>query len=445
MSIPSRGDLTSSPRLLRVVGHWDLTAQGVNIVLASSIFVLPGITLLELAAWAPVAVAAAAVGNLFILLSFAEAAGRYDRPGGPYRYSADAFGEYVGVQIGLLYWVVRATATASVANVFVLYLAQLWPPAAEPFWRMSCLTLAVLGGGWLNFRGTRQAASVLNLVAIAKALPLVVLCSVGAFSLSAGAFTSESLPGSSAWARAILLWIFAFGGFEATVTAASEARDPVRDMPRALLKALAIVAVFYVAVQIVVVGILPPRPTPRPVGEVAQILLGNWGALAIAMAAIIATNGHIAGSILASSRITYAIADARGLPALLARVHPRFRTPHVSIALFTVAVWLLAVSGSFIWNASISAVGRLLVYVATAVAVLRLRRSLPSAFIVPTWVHVVTAGFCIWLLLHQTLAEAIAVSIVLAGGSVIWIGYRGWRRPPPLAAQDQQTFDSQDS
>lgn len=420
-------DSANSGGLLRVVSQWDLTAQGVSIVLASSIFVLPGITYGELGGWAPLAVVAAAIGVLFVLLTFGEAAGRYRDPGGPYRYAGDAFGEYVGTQIGIVYWVVRATATASVANVFVAYMAELWPAAAQPGWRAALLSASILGGGWLNYRGTRQTSSVLNVLTLVKALPLILLCIVGALHLSADRFTGSPLPTSSSWARAILLWVFAFGGFEATVIPASEVRDPVRDIPRALLYALAIVAGFYIAVQIIVVGILPAPSAVRPVGTVARMLLGNGGAVMIALAAIVATNGHIPGSILAASRITYAIAQRGGLPSALARVHPKFRTPHVSVLLFTLVAWILAISGSFIWNASISAVGRLIVYVATALGTLKLRRAGPSAFALPAWAHIVTIAFSGWLFVHQTLGEAVVVGVVIACGSVIWLGYRFWR------------------
>jgi len=93
--------------LLRVVGPWDLIGQGINLVLASSVFVLPGITLAALGGWAPLSVTLAAIGTLFVLLTFGDAAGRYREPGGPYRYAGDAFGEYVGTQIGMVYWVQR--------------------------------------------------------------------------------------------------------------------------------------------------------------------------------------------------------------------------------------------------------------------------------------------------------------------------------------------------
>jgi amino acid transporter len=411
---------TATSGLLRVVNQWDLTAQGVNIVLASSVFVLPGVTLVELGFWSPVAVVVAALGVMFVLLSFAEAAGRCRETGGPYRYTADAFGEYVGTQVGILFWVVRATATAAVSNVFVTYTAELWPSAAKPGWRIVLLSVAIFGSCYLNVRGTRQAASVLNFLTVVKVLPLVVLCSIGFFSLPWGRFILTPLPHATSWARAVLLWVFAFGGFEATLIPAAEARNPTRDMPRALLKALAIVTVIYVAVQVLVAGFLPALPSSRPVGDVAHILLGSAGAIGTAIVAILATNGHIGSSTLVASRITFAIAERGRLPPALSRIHPRFKTPAISIVAFSILVWLLAVSGSFIWNASVSAVGRLTVFEFTLFANLKLRRSKASEFVVPIWVHLLAVAFCAWLFLYQTLDEALCVASVIIVSSAFW-------------------------
>src|SRR5262249_4037767 len=81
------------PSLARVVTRWDLICQAVNMMVGSSVFVLPGLLLADMGGWAPLAVVVASAGVLCILLSFAEAAGRYGQPGGPYRYAGDAFGE----------------------------------------------------------------------------------------------------------------------------------------------------------------------------------------------------------------------------------------------------------------------------------------------------------------------------------------------------------------
>jgi APA family basic amino acid/polyamine antiporter len=423
--ISSRGAAEGPPR---VVGRWDLTWQAVNIMIGTSILVLPGVTLSRMGGWAPLAVLAAAAGISFVVLTFAEAAGRYRDPGGMYRYAGDAFGEYVGTQAAFLCWAVRATASAAIANVFVTYFAEFWPAAAQPAWRIALLTAAVVLGGVVNLWGIRQTASLVNVLTVGKLLPLAVVCAAGAIAMSPRSLLGTPFPPSPAWARSVLLWVFALGGFEATLIPAGEARDPMRDGPPALLRALAIVAVTYVAVQFVVCGVLSGESGGRPVGQVARVMLGEFGALLVAAGAVVGAAGHLTGSILASARITFAMADRGSLPAVLARLHPRFKTPTASILLFAAAVWILAVTGSFVWNASISAVGRLLLYAVTASAVLRLRKRGPSAFVVPAWSHAVGFTFCVWLFSHQTIAEAIAVGLVLIAGTAIWLAYGPWRR-----------------
>jgi amino acid transporter len=426
---------SAAAALPRVVTRWDLTCQTINIIVGSSVFVLPGLLLADMGGWAPLAVLATGAGVFCILLSFAEAAGRYAQPGGPYRYAGDAFGEYVGVQLALLYWVVRATASAAVANVFVIYFAELWPPASEPLWRAVLLTIVVAASGWVNVRGTRQTAAMVNVFTVAKLLPVAVLCAAGVFFISSDNLSGTPLPPLSTWGRAVLLWVFAFGGFEATMIPAGEMRDPKRDGPQALLTALLIVTVVYAVVQLVVAGTISGDASERPVGQAAGLALGPAGPTFVAIGVLLATSGHIGGSILSASRITFAIAANGELPSALARVSPRFRTPDVSIVLFTLLLWVLAVSGSFVWNAAISAVARLLVYVVTSLAVLRLRRDGPSAFPVPAPVHVAAIVFCAWLFTHQTAREAIAVGGVIAAGSVLWWVYRTFRRRPQAQLQ----------
>ena len=425
MAAPS---LLGSANLVRVIGRWDLTFQVVNITMGASIFVVPGLVAGDMGGWAPIAVVIAAAGVLSIVLAFAEAAGRYREPGGMYRYAGDAFGEYVGSQIGLLYWITRVTAGAAVANVFATYLAEFWPAASQPLWRIAAVSAIVGAAGAINISGTRQTSSVVNALAMSRLVPLGLVATVGLFAVSPAILTGTPQPDASSWAQGILFWVFAFGGFEAALIPAAESTNPERDGPRALLSGMALVALVYVLIQVVVSGTLSGEPAARPVGEAARIALGNWGALFVALAALLATTGHFLGSVLASSRITFAMGERGRLPSALARVNSTFRTPHVSIALFTVLVWIMAVTGSFASNAAITAGSRLIVYAVTCVAVLRLRRFGPSTFEAPAWVNVVGVAFCVWLLAYQTLQQAVAVAVALAGVSLVLLAQRFWQR-----------------
>jgi len=418
----------AATELDRVSRRGDLTAQAINIVVGSSIFVLPGIVAGQIGAWAPVAVIAASVGVFLVALSFADAAGRYREAGGPYRYASDAFGDYVGAQIGFLYWVVRAASSAAVVNVLITYLAEFWPSATASGWRVALFAVVVFGSAALNIVGTRHTVSVLNVFTVGKVLTLAALGVVAMVMLRGGVPAFDAVPAPGAWARATLLWIFSFGGFEATLITAAEARDPTRDGPRALIAGVGIVALLYVVLQWMVAATPGAATATRPLGEAARYLIGNPGATLIAVAALVSTSGHVPGSMFAASRLTYAMAERAALPASLARIHRRFRTPYVSILTFACVVWVLGVSGSFVWNASLSALARLIVYACTSLGVLRLGARRPSTFRVPRWVHVAALAFCGWLLSSSTWTEALAVGTVWAVGSLLWSGRGIWRR-----------------
>jgi APA family basic amino acid/polyamine antiporter len=414
----------------RVLNRWDLTWQAVNIVVGASIFTLPGVLLHEMGAWTIAAVLVAVAGILPIALGFAECAGRYRVAGGSYRYVADAFGDYAGAHIGVLYWVARATAGAAVADVFVTYFGELWPAATTPIPRAVILTVLVGAAAFVNVRGVKQTAVMLNLFALAKMLPLVLVSLIALFLLS-DTLPASPQPDLRTSVRTVLLWIFALAGFEATLIPASEATDPQRDGPRAVLRALAMVASLYVLVQLTVVLVLGNASSQRPIAAVAELAMGRPGALLVTIGALMATSGHIVGSMLASSRLVFAMAQRGALPPALAHVNRSFNTPITSILCFAVAVWILAISGGFVWNASLSAVSRLLVYAVTSLAALRLRRRGPSQFVVATPAHVAAVCFCVFLLAYQTVQEALAVAAVLVLGGLMWRLSARWRTQLP--------------
>ena len=409
------------PGLVRAIGRWDLTAAVVNGTIGSSIFGMPAVLAALTGAWSPLAALVAAVGILAITLCHAETASRFREPGGAYLYGREAYGRTVGFQMGWLSFWIRVTSMGANLNVFVDYLAQLAPRAGAGSGRTAVMcTVAALVTA-LNVIGVRQGARAVDIFTVAKLLPLGLLVVLGLGRVSGEVLATQSVANPD-WTQAVLLLIFAYGGFEAALIPASEAKDPRRDSAFALLTSLAVVASTYMLVQLTVVGVVPHVAAMKaPVAAAFSALLGPGAAVIAIVAAMISTSGWTVGAVLTSPRILYSMAERAELPALLARVHPRFRTPDAAIYAFTLCGLAFALSGGFAANATISAIIRLVTYamVCTTVPLFRRRAGMESpGFRIPAGTAVAAGGlvFCLWLLSTRSFAQAgILVALMLAG------------------------------
>ncbi len=314
-----------------------------------------------------------------VVASFAEVASRFTRAGGTYLYARVAFGRFAGIEMAWLTYLVRLTAAATNANLFIIYVAEFWPRATEPLESRLLLALVLVPLAAANYRGVRGGVSTSNVFAVAKLVPLAVFMIAGLFTMGAGAGLPASAPAEPAdagtWLEAILLLVFAYGGFESALLPLGEAKDPRRDAPAALFTALGLCALVYTLVQVVVIATLAdPAASDRPLAAAAQVFLGPPGAWLMAGGALVSVYGYLAAAMLNVPRLTYAMAAEGDLPPKLGAVHPRFRTPHVSVLLFAAMVWTFAAAGNFLQNLTLSAVSRLLTYGAVSVALVVLRR-----------------------------------------------------------------------
>ncbi len=379
----------SGEGLVRAIGRWSLAALIVNCIIGSGVFGLPAVLAGLLGRDSVPAVLLAAAGMTVIMACVAEVASRFAETGGPYLYAREAFGRFMGIQVAWLVWFVRMTASAANANLFVTYLGEFWARAPQPIPKALILTLLIGVLAAINFRGVRAGTHVSNAFTAAKVGALGLVCVAGAFYLLA---SHRMIPqvqvstGAGAWERAMVLLVFAYGGFEAALVSAGEAKDPRRDMPFGLFTALITCAVIYALIQWVVVGVLPdPGHSVRPLADVARIVMGHGGAALIAAGALFSTYGYLSGNMLATPRVTFALAEGGDFPSVFGIVHRRFRTPYVSIFVFALLVWLFAWFGSFAGNATLSAGSRLFYYgvICAAVPVLRRKKNTQAAFELP--------------------------------------------------------------
>jgi len=426
----------TSPRtgLVRAIGRWSLAALAVNSIIGSGIFGLPATVAGLLGKRSVVAVLIAGAAMGVIMACFAEVASQFSDAGGPYLYARTAFGRLAGILVGWMLYLAQTAAPAANANLFVIYLAEFWPAAKDPGARFAILTLLVGVLALINARGARQGAVVSNVFTVAKILPLLMVVSAGAAVTlihPAPWGAAGPLP-ASMWMKAMVLLVFAYGGFESAMAPMSEAKNPGRDAGFALFVALIACTVIYAMVQWVVVGVLgPAATTDRPLAEVARITMGNRGAALVAIGALVSVVGYLSAKLLGMPRVTFALAKGGDLPQVFAAVGPRFHTPWFSIVFYAVAVWGLAIAGNFTWNVTLSVVARLFYYAVVCAALIALRQKQPQAagLRVPGGpvLAVLGIGIAVVLATQVDLSKSLILGATIAAALLNWLWARRTR------------------
>jgi len=429
-----------SHNLVRAIGRWSLAALVVNSIIGSGVFGLPSVVAGLLGRASVLAVLLAGAAIAIVMACFAEVASQFTEPGGPYLYVRVAFGRLLGIQVGWLAWLVRIASGAANANLFVVYMGEFWVGARQLLPRLLILTLLIGILAAINYRGVRMGTHVSNAFTVAKLLPLGLVCVAGAvYLLAHGAVpTARVVPEGNAWLHALVLMVFAYGGFEAALMPMGEAKDPRRDAAFALFAALGICTAIYALIQWDVVGLLSdPGHSDRPLADVARIVMGRGGAALVAVGALISVYGNVGAGILGIPRMTFALAERGDFPSWFGAIHPRFRTPYFSILVFALLVWLMALFGNFAGNATLSAVARLSYYGLVCAALPVLRRKQPNAagFRLPGGVIFAALGLllCFGLLFRTDLSHSLILVATIALAFVNWavVARKSWRTQAP--------------
>ena len=418
------------PALRRGLGRLDLVSLTVNTVIGAGVFAMPA----QLAAGAGrfslvVLVAAFAVVAL-IALCLVEVASRFDVTGGPPVYAAAAFGPAAGFAVGWMMGASRVVVFAAIASVMLDYAVALWPALAAPALRGVAATLFVAFLTAINLPGVTDGARLGNLFTVAKLPPLLLLAVAGVWLAGWNHLPAQAPTGAAGLSQALLLALFACFGFELVAVLAGEARAPQRDMAVGILGGLAIAGVLYGLLMLACFATLPDlAASERPLADAAEALFGPLGGSVIAAAAVLSCAGGLSASMLATPRMFYALAVDGDLPAPLARVNARHRTPMPSIVLVAVAAWLLTVTGTFIYLVTIFVLARMFIYGATCLSLIALRRRAgPAPVSIPAGVTcaVLAVAGCVTIVATTSIAAVRDVTLLLAAGFAVRAATR-WR------------------
>jgi amino acid transporter len=416
--------------LIRAIGVPGLSANIINITIGGGIFVLPALAATGLGPAAPIAFVLCAIAMGLIATSFALAGSRVSLTGGLYAYIEVAFGPYIGFIAGVFLALTLVLASAALANAFAGAVGAFLPAFATSGGRTVVLLIAFVLLALINIRGVRFGVGLVSGVTICKLMPLFVFVTVGAFFIKPSNVVWPGWPGINAIGQTVLLLIFAFAGVENALVPSGEVKNPARTVPRAIFIALIVTTLLYIAIQLVTQGVLAGETAQyrtAPLAEAASRFLGGFGRTLILTGATISMFGSLSGGMLASPRIFYAFGRDGFLPAIFAKIHPRYHTPYIAIVTFAMIVFALSSSSTFERLVVLANTAVLLLYLLCCAAAWELvRRDVradgqPFTFAGQRIVPILASAVIIWILSHGTLFEFAGAGAVLIIASIVYL------------------------
>jgi len=369
----ARGDA----QLRRVIGSWTIALNAINITVASGIFALPAVIAAIIGPAAVYAYLICGAAMALVLLCFAELGSTTTRSGGGYAYIERSFGPFWAFLAGVLLWFAFGVLSeAAIATAMAQTIASAFPTFGAPLPRAMLLIAFFTTIIVINIVGTKAGARVAVALTVIKLVPLAVLVVAAVPHVQLVAVTGGGLPPMAKLGEASLILFFAFTGAEAAVAPSGEIVNVRRDVPRGIMLGCAGVIVVYLAVHVAAQSILGVRLASEgsaPLAAAAAVVLGPAGRTLLLVGGVLSMAASVSGDLLSTPRLLFASAVDGHLPAALARVHSRFRTPWVAILVYGALACGFAISGGFAWLAALASAGLLLVYFGVCLAVLRER------------------------------------------------------------------------
>ncbi|MFF0635091.1 amino acid permease [Nocardia sp. NPDC004151] len=442
--LTSEGEHTA---LRRSMGLIPLIALSVGATLGTGIFVVLG----EAAPLAGPAVVIsfviAALAALFSALSYAELAGAVPVSGSAYSYTYATLGEVVAWVCGWCLLLEYGVSVAAVAVGWGAYLNEFLGSTVG--WRIPDMLAQPPGeGGVINLPaavvvllavavllgGIRESARVTTVTTVIKVAVLVFFVAVAVTAFDSSNLHPFAPEGMSGIGAAASMVFFSFIGFDAASTAGEEAKNPQRDLPRAIIISLGIVTLMYVLVALTAVGAVGVDDVSSSGASLAtvldQVTGRGWPATILAAGAVIAIASVVLTVLYGQTRILVAMSRDGLMPSVLSRVgQNRVPTINTLIVGGVVAVLSALVPLGELVNAT--NIGTLVSFGLVDIGVLVLRRTkpdLPRSFrtLVPV-VPVIGVGMCVWLLVHLPGVTWLAFTVWSAVGLLVYFGY-GRRR-----------------
>lgn len=365
------------------LGFWSIVLLGINGIIGSGIFLLPN-----------KAMAIIGPASLFVMLfdmllvlaitfCFAEASGLFKENGGAYIYAKEAFGDFIGYEVGFLSWATRIIAFSTMSVGFATALGGLIPSLNTDMMKNIIISVIFIVLAVINLLGIKLYEVIQNLATIAKILPFILFIGMGIFYIEPVNFTplvpnGVYTPGS--FGAAAVMLFFAFTGFESLAVAAAEMENPQKNLPKATLITIFTVSAIYILLLACAIGIMGYElaDTTAPVQAAFTRIAGAFGTTIVAAGTLISIGALCIASSFITPHSGLALAEQHMLPAFMAKRN-RFGAPYWCIIVSTIVAMLVGYTGGFAFLASISVVSRFSQYIPTCLSIMVFRKKMPDA------------------------------------------------------------------
>ncbi|MCK8825043.1 amino acid permease [Fuchsiella alkaliacetigena] len=371
-------DFKQSDDLAKDLGLTETLTIGIGVMIGAGIFILPRFAIDAAGPGAIFAYILAGISAMITASSTSELASGMPKSGGLYFYVSRAMGSFLGTISGFSLWLSLTFAVAFYLKGFGEYLALFLP--------LNDNLLAIIAGFLfigINYIGAKETGRMQNIITGALISILTVFVVWGFFNVDFANWSPFLPHGTGQILPTTALVFVSFIGFGEIAAVGEEVKDPGYTMPRALMGSVLIPTIFYVVVILVTSGIIPYQGIiniEAPLVEAAQTFAGALGVIAITFAALLATASSANASVLASTRISFAMGRDRTLPEWINEIHEKFLTPYRAILIAGVLTPILILTTNVEFLSKSAGVLTLINYGLINLAVLIMRANPPEGY-----------------------------------------------------------------
>ncbi len=388
------------------------------------------------------------LGGIIVLcgaLAFAELSAAMPETGGMYVYLREGWGRPYAFLYGWAQLVlIRAAALGGISSVFGEYFMRVFglDPVAHPAWADYLAAGAIIFAGVTNIIGVRLGALFAGLSTVTKfgALALLVLASFLWGGAAGGSITHLASTGTGVdagvFGLALISVMWAYDGFADLTFASGEVTDPQRNLPRAIIIGTVMIIAIYLLANAAYLYVSPIEQMAQSkliAADTMGAIFGQAGVSFIAVVVMISTFGSLMGSMLASPRIFFAMADDKMLFGPIAKVHPTWQTPYVAIGLASLLGVAMVMTQTFEQLTDTFVLAMWPFYALSVAAIYTLRKSQPNLHrpykvVGYPYVPAVFIAAALYLVINALISDplwtSITFGVVLLGLPVYYLWFR---------------------